>query len=601
MQKKINELTKRLTENKELTWKDKQELENLKNKQEKIRKNIQNIQEKIQENTNLEEKFNNSIDEELIKKQMEIEDLFKSLENKELNELMKQIEQLTKQNLDKDKMNESFKDLQMKNEELSKQLDKNLELYKRLDVEKNITDVVDKLKELAKKQEALAKETSDKKSNKQDLLKKQEEISKEFKDLQKKMNDIQKKNAALDEPFKFGRDKKKEDGINKDISEAQDKINNNKNKDASKQQQNASKQMQEMADKMEQGMEESQEEQLAEDINNVRQILKNLVTLSKSEESLIYATQKTAVNDPAYQNIINKQNTIKESMKDISDSLYNISKRQPQVSNVIHEETYKVIANINTSLDKLLKFNQGYYNAIHNTQAATSQQYAMTSMNNLSLLLAESLDNMNKQQGQAKNKKSKASQQCNNPSSSGGKKDAKNMRQLQEALNKEIQRLQKELEKQGNKPRKIGEGKQLNEELAKAAAQQEMIRKMMEEYLKEMKDESGKSAGGMNKVLKNMEETEKDIVNKRINANTIKRQNEILTRMLESERAEKKRDKDNERKSTTGIDKKQNDNKNFEAFNKLKNREMELFKEIPPVYSSYYKAKINEYFYNFGR
>ncbi len=601
LQKKINELTKRLTENKELTWKDKQELENLKNKQEKIRKNIQNIQEKIQENTNLEEKFNNSIDEELIKKQMEIEDLFKSLENKELNELMKQIEQLTKQNLDKDKMNESFKDLQMKNEELSKQLDKNLELYKRLDVEKNITDVVDKLKELAKKQEALAKETSDKKSNKQDLLKKQEEISKEFKDLQKKMNDIQKKNAALDEPFKFGRDKKKEDGINKDISEAQDKINNNKNKDASKQQQNASKQMQEMADKMEQGMEESQEEQLAEDINNVRQILKNLVTLSKSEESLIYATQKTAVNDPAYQNIINKQNTIKESMKDISDSLYNISKRQPQVSNVIHEETYKVIANINTSLDKLLKFNQGYYNAIHNTQAATSQQYAMTSMNNLSLLLAESLDNMNKQQGQAKNKKSKASQQCNNPSSSGGKKDAKNMRQLQEALNKEIQRLQKELEKQGNKPRKIGEGKQLNEELAKAAAQQEMIRKMMEEYLKEMKDESGKSAGGMNKVLKNMEDTEKDIVNKRINANTIKRQNEILTRMLESERAEKKRDKDNERKSTTGIDKKQNDNKNFEAFNKLKNREMELFKEIPPVYSSYYKAKINEYFYNFGR
>lgn len=98
-----------------------------------------------------------------------------------------------------------------------------------------------------------------------------------------------------------------------------------------------------------------------------------------------------------------------------------------------------------------------------------------------------------------------------------------------------------------------------------------------------------------------MEDTEKDIVNKRINANTIKRQNEILTRMLESERAEKKRDKDNERKSTSGVDKKQNNDKNFEAFNKLKNREMELFKEIPPVYSSYYKTKINEYFYNFGR
>lgn len=601
LQKKITELTKRLAENKELTWKDKQELENLKNKQEKIRENIQNIQEKIQENTTLEEKFNNNIDENLIKKQMEIENLFKSLENKELKELMKQIEQLTKQQMDKDKMNEGLKNLQMQNDELSKQLDKNLELYKRLDVEKNINDLVDKLKDLSKKQESLAKETLNKKSDKQDLSKKQEEINKEFKDLQKKMNDIQKKNADLDDPFKFKREKDKENAINKDLNNAKNNIDNSKNKDAAKQQRNASKQMQEMADKMEKEMDDSQEEQLAEDIDNVRQILKNLVTLSKEEEALIYASQKTAVNDPAYQNIINKQNIIKESMKDISDSLYNISKRQPQVSNTIHEETYKVIENINASLDKLLKYNQSYYNSMHNTGAATSQQYAMTSMNNLSLLLAESLDNMNKQQNQSKNKNGKASQQCNNPSSSGGKKDIKNLKQMQEALNKEIQRLQKELEKQGNKPRKIGEGKQLNEELAKAAARQEMIRKMMEEYLKEMKDESGKSVGGMNKVLKNMEDTEKDIVNKRINANTIKRQNEILTRMLESERAEKKRDKDNERKSTSGVDKKQNNDKNFEAFNKLKNREMELFKEIPPVYSSYYKTKINEYFYNFGR
>ncbi len=604
LQKKINELTKRLTENKELSWKDKQELENLKNRQAKIRDNIKNIEEKIRENTSLEEKFNSNVDEDLLKKQMEIEKLFKDLENKELNDLMKQIEQLTKQNLDKDKMNENFKDLQMKNEELSKQLDKNLELYKRLDVEKNINDVVDRLKELAKKQEALAKETLNKKSDKQELSKKQEEINKEFKDLQKKMNDVQKKNADLDDPFKFKRENDKENAINKDLQDAKNKIDNNKNKEASRQQNNASKQMQEMADKMEKEMEESQDEQLAEDIDNVRQILKNLVTLSKEEESLIYSTQKTAVNDPSYQNIINRQNIIKESMKDVSDSLYNISKRQPQVSNTIHEETYKVIDNINSSLDKLLKFNQSYYTTMHNTQASSSQQYAMTSMNNLALLLAESLENMNKQQRQSKNKSGKANQQCNNPSSSGGKqsmKSIKDMKQMQEALNKEIQRLQKELEKQGNKPHKIGEGKQLNEKLAKAAAQQEMIRKMMEEYLQEMKNQEGKAVGGMNKVLKNMEETEKDIVNKRINANTIKRQNEILTRMLESERAEKKRDKDNERKSTVGVDKKQEENKNFEAFKRLKNRDMELFKEIPPVYSSYYKAKINEYFYNFER
>lgn len=602
LQKKINELTKKLTETKELTWKDKQELENLKNRQEQIKQSIENVREKISENISLEEKYKNT-NEELLNKQMQIEQLFENLENKELKDLMKQIEQLTKQNLNKEKLNESLQQLQEKNEELSKQLDKNLELYKRLDVEKNINDAIDKLKELSDKQEKLSEEILQKNIDKNEVAKQQEQINKEFKDLQQKISEIEKKDASLEEPFKFKREEEKEQAINQEMQKAKENIDKNKKNKASQNQKNASQQMQQMAQQMEKNMEESEQEQLAEDIDNVRQILKNLVTLSKEEESLIYSCQHTKVNDPAYQNIINKQNAIRESMKDIADSLYSMSKRQPQISNTIYEQTYKVRENINSSLDKLLKYNQSVYNSLTNTQASSAQQYAMTSMNNLALLLAESLDNMNQQQAQSKQSKSSKSsnKQCKNPSSAGGKKSVKNMRQMQEALNKEIQRLQKELEKQGNKPHKIGESRQLNEELAKAAAQQEMIRKMMEEYLQEQKEMEGKAAGNINKALKNMEETEKDIVNKKINANTIKRQNEILTRMLESERAEKTREKDNERKSTAGVDKKQDDKESFEAFKKLKNRDMELFKEIPPVYSSYYKTKINEYFYNLER
>ncbi len=602
LQKKINELTKKLTETKELTWKDKQELEELKNRQEQIRQSIENVREKISENISLEEKYKNT-NEELLNKQIQIEQLFEKLENKDLKDLIKQIEQLTKQNLNKEKLNESLQQLQERNEELSKQLDKNLELYKRLDVEKNINETIDKLKELSDKQEKLSEQTLQKNRDKDDLAKQQEQINEEFKELQQKISEIEKKDASLEDPFEFKREKDKEQAINQEMQKAKENIDKNKKNKASQNQKNASQQMQQMAQQMEKNMEESEQEQLAEDIDNVRQILKNLVTLSKEEESLIYSCQHTKVNDPAYQNIINKQNAIKESMQDIADSLYSMSKRQPQISNTIYEQTYKVRENINSSLDKLLKYNQSVYNSLTNTQASSAQQYAMTSMNNLALLLAESLDNMNQQQAQSKQSKSSQSsnKQCKNPSSSGGKKSVKNMRQMQEALNKEIQRLQKELEKQGNKPHKIGESRQLNEELAKAAAQQEMIRKMMEEYLQEQKEIEGKAAGNINKALKNMEETEKDIVNKKINANTIKRQNEILTRMLESEKAEKTREKDNERKSTAGVDKKQDDKESFEAFKKLKNRDMELFKEMPPVYSSYYKTKINEYFYNLER
>ena len=46
-----------------------------------------------------------------------------------------------------------------------------------------------------------------------------------------------------------------------------------------------------------------------------------------------------------------------------------------------------------------------------------------------------------------------------------------------------------------------------------------------------------------------MEQTETDLVNKIINNETIKRQKEILTRFLESEKAEKERELDEKRES----------------------------------------------------
>ena len=604
LQKEIKDLTQKLTEKKELNWQDEKTLQQIKQKQEEIQQKVQEIQQKIEENSLLEEKYK-EIDPEIAEKQRQLEELFKELQNKDLEDLMKQMNDLLDKKLDKSTINEQLQNISKKNEDISKQLDKNLEFYKRLNVEKDIEDIIDKLKDLSQKQKQLSEQTKNKQDSKENLQQKQEELNKEFKDLQKKIEQTKKKDAQLESPFNFKQDKPKEQQIEQKQKQAQENIKNNKNKKASENQKQAAEQMDQMQQQMQDQLDENEEEQLAEDIDDVRQILKNLVTLSKKQEDLIYTTQKTLVSDPAYQKIINSQNTIKESMQTIADSLYQISKHQPQVTKVINDETSKVASSIDKSLSTLLKFNQSYYTNYKNNQAAINQQYSMSSMNNLALLLAESLDNMNKQQQQMLSKKHKSNRnarnQCNNPSPSPKGNKPKNMRQLQEALNQEIERLQNELQKRGNQSKqKIGENKELNEKLAKAAAQQEMIRKMMQEYVNELKKENAKSFGTMNQTLQQMEQTEKDIVNKRINTQTLNRQKQILTRMLESEKAQMKKDKEEKRESKTGIDKieKQN-NQSFEEFKKLKNRDMELLQKIPPVYSSYYKTKISEYFSNF--
>ena len=70
-----------------------------------------------------------------------------------------------------------------------------------------------------------------------------------------------------------------------------------------------------------------------------------------------------------------------------------------------------------------------------------------------------------------------------------------------------------------------------------------MIRKMVQREAERIKAEKGKPSKNLNEIVKQMEQTEKDIVNKRITHNTINRQVKILTRLLEHEKAEKKQEK----------------------------------------------------------
>ena len=215
-------------------------------------------------------------------------------------------------------------------------------------------------------------------------------------------------------------------------------------------------------------------------------------------------------------------------------------------------------------------------------------------------MLRESLENMKNQQ-QSNKSKSNSSQQCNNPSSSSqqqNKPSQQSLKDLQESLNKELERLKKELEQGQQGKKKIGDNAKLNESLAKAVAQQEMIRKMVQREAERIKTEKGKPSKNLNEIAKQMEQTEKDIVNKRITHNTINRQAKILTRLLEHEKAEKKQEKDNKRESKIGKDKINIEDKDFIDFKKIEEKETELFRQVQPIFSPFYKEKVNKYFYN---
>jgi Na+-translocating ferredoxin:NAD+ oxidoreductase RnfG subunit len=97
-----------------------------------------------------------------------------------------------------------------------------------------------------------------------------------------------------------------------------------------------------------------------------------------------------------------------------------------------------------------------------------------------------------------------------------------------------------------------------------------------------------------------MEQTEFDLVNKQITEQTIKRQKEILTRLLDAEKSMREQDLDEERKGETAKDYGKEIPREFEEYLKLKEKEVELLKTVPPKLFPYYKKEVNDYFKRIG-
>jgi DNA repair photolyase len=114
-----------------------------------------------------------------------------------------------------------------------------------------------------------------------------------------------------------------------------------------------------------------------------------------------------------------------------------------------------------------------------------------------------------------------------------------------------------------------------------------------------MKEEYGVGDGGLNKLLEDMEKTEEEIVNKMISDETLRRQKDILTRLLQHERAEKRREKEARRKSTEAKNKKNSNPPDLMEYKSLQSKEAELLRTVPPKLKPYYKEKVTEYLYQF--
>ncbi len=580
IQKELNDLKNELKHldnqwklERKFNYEQKQKWENLIKKQNDIINELQNLEQNLQLSPSYDENL------EIYEKIQQIDELIKSINLDELNEYLENLQKLMENNELKSEDIEEFKS---QNEELNKMLDRQIDLLKRLDIEKNLRETFDEFKDLSKQFDELSK--------KQDLdeLTKQNELKQMLEKQFEKYDSLLKENEKLSEPFNMENIESEEQTINNEVQQAEQNLQKNNQKKANENQKNTSQQLNDLANKLEQNLEKQLQEENAEDATALRQLLKNVLLASFEQENLIKNLYMQNPRLSNYQDYVRKQYELQEVMKRTKDSLYMIGKRQPMVSNFIFDEINKIEKESKKAINNLNNWTFG--------PAAINQQNLMTSLNNLALFLSDVLQQM-EQQNSMSQMNSDGAMKCNNPkntgNSSNSKPSMKTLKQLQQDLNKQMEALQKEMQN-GKK-----QGKEISEALAKMAAQQEAIRRAMQQMKEQMSKEGNlKNASFVQQMIEDMEKTEKDLYNKNLTYETIKRQKQIEIRMLEAEKAEQQQETDNLRKSETAKnDYNSNLIKNFQ-YNVIKNNNFESMNRNNLNFNLYYRKKIQEYFNN---
>lgn len=590
LEKELNNLTRALNEKRNADWQERKKVEDLLKLEEQLRSQIEDLKKNIENANRLREQLPSdpTLEErKILEKQAE------KLMSDELRRLLEEIQRLMEEQSDKTLMKDLLEQAKETSLSLEKQLERLKELFKKLELESLMQATADKLENLAREENKEAdnnrKALDNTSDNKDKALQTQQKLNEDFRQLQDDLKEIQQKNEALDNPIEsLEKLQEKAQQTESEMQKATEKLSKSQQRSASENQKKAAENMEEMARELRDQLEKQRQEEQAEDAESIKRLLRNLLTLSFSQEKLMSELKQTSRNSPVFKDLAQKQRRLRDDARTVEDSLFALSKRQIRVSDLVNKEIAEIRKNMEKAIQRLAD-RDGQSAGVH-------QQYVMTGFNNLAVMLSESLEQMQMQMSM----KMKGGGSCSKPgaSSEPSEGEMQKIKEMQKKLGEQLQKMAEQMKqgKDGQKPgdqNKTGNQGLHSREIAQMAAQQEMLRRKLRELAEKQGDLQQKKL--LNEIQQQMEQNEYDLYNKRITEQSLMRQREIMVRLLEFEKAQRQQEQDDQRQSRPGEDPAPRNIPALREWEEEKERMTEILRTVPPGLTPYYRERVNRY------
>jgi len=512
---------------------------------------------------------NQVLSPETMEKYQELQHLMSEMSSPELAEAMKQLQQAMEQ-MNPDALRQAMQQFSMSEEAFRKSIERTMNLLRRIQIEQKMDEAVRRTQEMVREQERLAQETkggrpADSLARAQAGMKeKVDSLASAMASLQRKMEEFPSE-MPLGEMEQARRDMAA-DSLQQRMEESAGDIAAQRSAEASRAQQqslSSLKRLEQHMQRMQQDMRAQQQRQI---LGAMRRSMRDLLDLSRRQEEL---KNESEALDPGSRRFRDNQESQMDLMRDLGTAAEGLS--------ALAQKTFGITPEMGKSIGDAMRSMNGAMRALgdRNRAGASEQQTeAMGSLNDAAQKVGDAMNAMAQGGGQGMGM-------------AGFMQRLKRLSAQQGGINGASRNFGAMTPEQAA-------------EMARLAGEQGMVRKSLEQLAREAAaaGELKKLMGDLRGAMQEMTEVESDLTSGKFDDQTARREDRILSRLLDAQRSTRERDVEKQRTSTAGRDVTREspaalDPGTLEGRNRLR-RDMQ--KALEAGYAREYEELIRRYF-----
>lgn len=522
LQERFEEKRRELLKDPKLNWEDKKELESILDKQEELKEQVENIAESYQE---LIQKMqaNSTLSQDTLQKMMKIQELMQEIATDELMEAMRKMQEAM-QNVSAEALKKAMEDFKFSMEDFAKKIEQTLALLESIKNEQAVQKALQISEELEKMQKALHDKTMDSKQDAGKLAEDQKQIKDKYDALQEeleKLKEMLSKDPDASQKLSELMQDMKASKTPQDMQKSMDALQQNKRSQSQQAQEDIMEKMRRFSLKLSQ-MKDSMSSGAGQAVAGAIQLaIRELLIFSKEHEAT-----KARYEKDLYA-IVPQLIAGYEGLQISLNKLFS----EPQVSMVLPPKFYIDLSETNKNYRDIFGVLGQSYTPSITTPLGNIQKGLNLMAYDLMLALQ-------------------------NASSGGGGSGMQSLMQMLEqmgqeqmAMNMLTEQLMMQMQGQGGRMDSA-----MRDQIGKLANDQERLAENLKRALQTNPD-AQKQGNALKQIIEEAEAVSRQLRQNQFTPDIMKRQENILSRLLDAQRSINKRDTSEKRKAeqATGL------------------------------------------------